>query len=128
MRTPVRVTFRGVPHLDEIERLCWTGTQALTRSYAMLAGCTITIHRIDEGSWCRPRFDVRLRMSLPRGDLTARNDRASDIDMVAAVRNCFEKAERRLAEVTRRRPARTSSVPVTTSRRDQPQPSSAKRP
>ena len=99
MQRPLKITARDFSLSEAIEKQIRDKAASLEQFYERISGCEVTV----EGPVHHHRrggpFRVRIRVTLPRGELVV-NHQAED-DLAVAIREAFDAARRRLEDHVR---------------------------
>ncbi|MGH7365953.1 MAG: cold shock domain-containing protein, partial [Candidatus Rokuibacteriota bacterium] len=107
MDTPVEITFRNTPHLDEIESVVRREVAKLERYGQKLVSCRVAIEQPQRHQQIGNRYRVRLSIGagLRQPIVVTREPRHSDMheDLRTIVLGAFRAARRQLQSETERR-------------------------
>lgn len=100
MRTPVEISFRGVPASGALERLVGEQARQLERQCERVQACHVTVEALYREQQPGAQFAVRLNIMLPGTEVVVNREHREDVYM--AVREAFEAAGLQLSDHMRR--------------------------
>lgn len=106
MQIEPRVTFHGVPVSDAVQRLCLTEAEKLERYSDRITSCRVVVSEPHRRHRSGNHFSVRIDLTLPGGEVVVNREppeHPGDEDILAAVRDAFDTARRRLKDFVERR-------------------------
>lgn len=109
MQSPLQITMRDMPHSDMLEDHIRQKVVKLENFYPHLVGCRIVIEVPHRHKQQGRKFDVRLDITVPGGELIV--NREGDGDVYVALRDAFDAAKRQLEDYGHRQRGATKAHP-----------------
>lgn len=112
MKTPLRITFKSMPHSDALEAKIRQKAAKLERLHGHITGCRVLVDSPHRHQGKGKLYNVRIEISVPGGELVVNRDPAQNsahASAFIAVRDAFDAAARRLEDHTHRQPGRVKS-------------------
>lgn len=116
MQSPLQITVRDIPHSDALDAHIREKVEKLEQFYPHIIGCRVVVEMPEKHKHQGRRFNVRIDLTVPGGELAVNRDFNEDI--YVALRDAFDAARRRLedygriqrGEVKAHEPATTGQV------------------
>ena len=105
MQIPLRITFRDMPSSETVEARVRERAAALERFHPKITGCHVVIEAHHRHHRQGHLYHVSVHIVLPEGEIAVTRDPAehhAHEDVLVAVRDAFDAAERRLEDRVRR--------------------------
>jgi cold shock CspA family protein/ribosome-associated translation inhibitor RaiA len=105
MQTPLRVTFRDMPSSETVEARVRDRAAALERLHPRITGCHVVVEAHHRHQHQGKLYHVSILLVVPEGEIAVTRDPAehhAHEDVLVAVRDAFDAAERRLEDRVRR--------------------------
>jgi ribosomal subunit interface protein len=105
MQTPLQIRFHNVDHSPAVEAKVREQAARLERYHGQIMGCQVTIEAPHRHHHQGNVFHVRIRITVPSGELAATRDPGLDHgheDVYVAIRDAFQAARRQLEDHARR--------------------------
>jgi ribosomal subunit interface protein len=99
MQVPLRITMQGLSHSDALDERIREKAARLERFHPNVTGCDVAIAQHERRHRQGRRLDVRVAVHVPGHEIVVHRDQHEDPH--AAVREAFEAAARRLADLAR---------------------------
>lgn len=109
MQTDPRVTFRGMPVSDDIERAARDEVDKLERFHDRITSCHVVIARPHRRHVKGDLYTIRIDLVVPGGELVVNREPASHHaheDVKVALRDAFDAMRRQLQDHARRHEGR----------------------
>lgn len=110
MQIPMQVTFRDVPQSDAVEAAIREKAEKLQQFYRDLITVRAVVGAIQRHHHKGKRYNIRLDISVPGGEIVINRDQAEDI--YVAIRDAFDAAKRKLEDYGRKQRGEVKSHEV----------------
>ncbi len=105
MQTPLRVIFREMPSSETVEARVRDRAAALERFHPRITGCHVVVEAHHRHHHQGKLYHVSIHLVMPEGEIAVTRDPAehhAHEDVLVAVRDAFDAAERRIEDRVRR--------------------------
>lgn len=99
MQTPLQITYRGMSSSPALEQTLREHAGRLEKFHPRITSCRVVLEQAGRHQRQGKEFVVRLDITVPGGEIAVNRDHAEDV--LAAVRDAFDAARRKLEDHAR---------------------------